>query len=341
MKKANHSGWFFSSRNRMLSPLAVCLGALLLAGSLSTACAQVVRYPTRPVRIIVSFPPAGAIDLVTRLVGDRLTERWEQQVVIDNRPGANGIIASELLVRSPRDGYTLLAVSSAHVINPLLLPTSFDVFKDFAPLGTSAKSELMLVAHPAVPAATVKELIALAKEKPGQLTYASAGSGNVNHLAAELFNMAAGVKTMHVPYKGTGPSLAALVGGEVQLTFSPPIAVLAQIKSGKLKAMAVSGASRLAMLPQIPTFDEVGIRDLELRYWFGFLAPAGTPGAIVQKISSEIANIVAAPKFAETVASQGMDPFVSTPIEFSRLLKTDFGRYARVVKSANIKLDPT
>lgn len=313
------------------------LMCVLIAVTGSAASQQ--TYPNKPVRLIVPFPPGGAIDIVARVVGQQLSPRWQQAIVVDNRPGANGIIAAEALARSPADGYTIIIVSSAHIINPLLLPTSYDVIKDFAAIGTGASSELLLAANPSVPANNLQELIALAKSKPLQLNYASSGNGNINHLAAELFNIMAGVKTQHVPYKGTGPSLVDLIGGQVQIIFTPPSAVIPNIKAGKLKAIAVSGKNRLAALPEVPTFTEAGLANFEVKFWFGFLAPARTPKAIIDKFSNEVAKIVALPDVNAKLVSEGLDPFISTPDQFAILMEADLARFGKIIRTANIKLD--
>jgi len=320
------------------STTAASLFNILLMALAAPAMAQ-QAYPTKPVRLIVPFPPGGAIAIVARLMGQKLTESWEQQVIVDHRPGANGIIAAEATAKAPADGYTLMIVSSAHVINPLLLPTSYDALKDFAAVATNASSELLLVVHPSVPANNVRELIALAKARPAQLNYASSGSGNINHLSAEMFNMIAGVRTQHIPYKGIGPALTELMGGQVQLLFTPPIAVIPQIKSGKLKPIAISGDTRLSALPQVPTFAEGGLRNFELRYWFGILAPARTPNAIIAKLSGEITKILAMADIKENLFAQGMDTFASTPEQFAALMKADTAKFAKVVSTAGIKLN--
>ena len=335
-----NSGFASSRKGAMHRCSATVMGVLacVLIVFAGPAASQ-QAYPAKPVRLIVPFPPGGAIDIVARVIGQQLSPRWQQAIVVDNRPGANGIIAAEALAKSPADGYTIIIVSSAHLINPLLLPTSYDVIKDFAAIGTSASSELLLAANPSVPANNLQEFIALAKARPSQLNYASSGNGNINHLAAELFNMMAGIKTQHVPYKGTGPSLVDLIGGQVQIIFSPPSAVIPGIRSGKLKAIAVSGKNRLAALPDVPTFTESGLANFDVKYWFGFLAPARTPKAIIDRLSSEIAAIVALPEVNEKLVGEGLDPFISNSDQFAALMEADLARFGKIIKTANIKLD--
>ena len=317
--------------------LVIALGAVALAAPLAAAQQT---YPNKPIRFIVPFPPGGGADIAARVIAQKLTESWGQQVIVDNRPGGNTIIGSEVLVRSPPDGYTLMVTSSAHVINPLLLPSlPYDSVKDFTPVATVSYSELVLVLNASVPANNLQELIALAKSKPGQLNYASSGSGSTTHLAAEFFNILAGVKTQHIPYKGAGLVMAELLTGQVQLYFNLPISVVPYIKSAKLKAIAITGESRFPALPQVPTFTEAGLPGLDVKIWFGALAPAGTPQEIIAKVSTEIAKILATPEFKEKLDSQGMEPFISSPDQFAKLIRAEMAKWGKVIKAAGIKPD--
>jgi len=323
--------------NAFNAVVRMAMVGVLMAIAGSVAAQQ--AYPNKPIRLITPYPPGGATSVVSRLVGQKLTESWGQQVIVDNRGGGNTIIGSEAVAKSPPDGYTLLLVNSALVIIPNLLSAPYDVIKDFAPVATVTSIGLILVLHPSVPASNLQEFIALAKSRPGQLNYASSGSGNSNHLVGELFQSLTGVRIQHVPYKGAGPGLTDLLGGQVQLYFASPPSAVPHIKSGRLKAIAVTGATRLSALPEVPTFTEAGLSDLNADSWQGILAPAGTPSAVIDKLSTEIAKILAMPDIKERLVSQGMAPFISTPEQFAMLLKSDFAKYAKIIKTANIKLD--
>jgi len=320
---------------RKLVPVACAYLALALVGA---AQAQ-QDYPSRVIRIISPNAPGGGTTLLAQLIGERLTESWGKNVIVDNRPGGNGIIGGQALSSAPPDGHTLMSMTNTHILTPLLLPTPYDAIRDFSAVATIASSELLLVVHPSVSASTVRELIALAKSRPGQLNFASSGSGSLTHLQAEFFNLHAGIKTQHIPYKGSGQALADLVGGHVQMYFGPPNNALPHVQGGRLKPLAVGGKARLPSLPNVPTFSEAGVPNVDLREWWGLLAPAGTPGPIIEKISKETALIVAKPEFRKRLTELGMDPFVSGPDEFSALMKQLTVRFAEVIKSANIKLD--
>ena len=310
----------------------------ILLGLAAAAGAQQV-YPTKPIRIISPYPPGGTTDIMARLVGPKLTESWGQPVIVDNRPGGNTIIGSEAMVKSPPDGYTLLSILTSHVIVPNLAPTPYDVVKDFAAVATIASTQLVLVVHPSLPARNLQELIALANSKPGQINYGSGGSGTVTHLAGEYFNIQAGVRTQHIPYKGSAQALTDLMGGQVHLYFSPPIVAIPHIKSGRLKAIAMSGDTRLSALPELPTAIESGLKGFVVNIWYGLLAPAATPSAIVNKLGAEIATVLAMPDIREKLLSQGMEPFISTPEQFAALIKADLAKYTAIIKRANIKLE--
>ena len=325
------------SRFTHTSMRALILGMLLvLAGPV---LAQ-QNYPNKPIRIITPFAAGGSSSIVARIFGMKLTESWGQQVLIDNRPGGNTIIGTEALVRSAPDGYTVLVAMSSHLINPLLVSNlPYDSNKDFAPVATIGATEYMLALHPSVPAGSLREFIAYAKSKPGELNYSTSGSGGTGHLAGELFAIMAGVKITHIPYKGGAPSVTDLVGGQVQLSFVSPANVMAHLKSGRLKGIAISGKKRTPALPQMPTFSEAGLPDFEARNWFGVFAPAGTSKEIIDKLSTEFARLQGLADVQEKLGAQGVDPYISSPDQFAAMMSAESARYAKVIKAANIKAD--
>lgn len=314
------------------------LAGMLMACIGSAAAQQ--DFPNKPLRIITPYPAGSSPDTIARLIGPKLSERLGQPVIVENRAGGNTVIGTEATVKSPPDGYTLLLISTTHVLNGLLLPKlPYDSLKDFAPVATIASSELTLVVHPSVPANNLKEFVAHAKANPGKLTYATASAGGPTHLAAELLSVKTGIKMTHVPYKGSGPAVNDLVGGHVNLYFSAPISVLSFINAGKLRAIAISGETRSPVMPQVSTFTEAGVAGVDLKFWYGVLAPAGTPKAILDRLSKEIGQIVVLPDIKQKLASQGADSFVNTPEQFGALMRADWAKYDNVVKSANIKLE--
>jgi len=316
---------------------------MVMVGVLTAVAGSVAAqqdYPNKPIRLITPYPPGGGTTVVARLIAQKLTESWGQQVLVDNRGGGNTIIGTEIGARSPHDGYTITFVDSALAILPNLYPTlPYDTLRDFAPIASLTRIPFMLVLHPSLPANNLDEFIALARSKPGKLNYASSGSGGQGHLAMEMFSILTGVKMQHVPYKGGGPALTDLLGGQVQLHFNVPINLISPVKSGRLKAIAISGESRLAALPQMPTFIEAGLPNFDVTYWQGLVFPAGTPKPIIDKMSSEIAKILAMPDIREKLVSQGADPLISNPDQFAALIKAETTKYANVVKTANVKID--
>ncbi len=317
--------------------LRVCGYAVLI--SIASAClAQQTQpdYPNKAIRIIVPYAPGGSTTFTSRLVGQRLTEAWGQQVIIDNRPGANTIIGTHLAVKATPDGYTLLYIGSALPGNHTLTKTPYDALKDIAPVATVSSYENLLVVTLSLPASNLKEFIALAKAKPGQLNFASSSAGGSTHLAPELLNNIAGIKTQHVPYKGGGPAVTDVIGGQVQFMMSPPINVVGQIKNGRLRAIAISGSSRIAALPQVPTFTEAGLPGVELTSWQGIGAPAGVPKAILDKVAAEISTLLAAPGTKDKLEVQGFSPFFNNPEQTAKLLRADVIKYAKIIKDANI-----
>jgi tripartite-type tricarboxylate transporter receptor subunit TctC len=311
---------------------------LLLLASPFVVCAQ-PNYPTKPIRWIVPFPPGGSTTIIARLTGQKLTEAWGQQVVVDNRGGGNTIIGSEAMLRAAPDGYTVLHVTSTHVINPSLLATPYDAIKDFAPIATMVATEILMVVNPTVPASNLREFIALAKAKPGQLNYGTSGSGTTNHLAIELFSILAGIRMQHIPYKGAGPAVTDLIGGQIQMFMNNALPLTPFVKSGKIRAIAISGERRLRSLPDVPTFTEAGLPGYDAKSWQGILAPVKTPRAIIDKLAQEIARIIRTPEFTDQLLTLGAEPFVTTPEQFAALMKTDLVRYAKLIKDANIKLE--
>ena len=314
------------------------LGALL-ALVVTTASAQ--AYPTKPIRLVVPFPPGGATDILARDVAQKLTEAWGQQVIVDNRPGAGGNIGSELVAKSAPDGYTLeMGTVGTHAINAsLYAKMPYDHVKDFVPVILVAGVPNVLVVNPAVPANSVAELIAYAKANPGKLNFASSGNGTSIHLSGELFKFMAGVQMTHVPYKGSAPALQDLIGGQVQLMFDNLPPSLPQIKAGKLRALAVTSLARAPALPDVPTMAEAGLPGYEASSWFGVLAPAGTPPAIVTKLNAEIARWLATPEAKEKLSKQGANAAGGTPEDFAKHIAAETAKWAKVVKDSGAKID--
>ena len=326
-----------------VAPSRLLSRALLAAMLVATAGASLAQqaFPNRPIRLITPYAAGSSPDTIARMIGPKLTEAWGQQVLVDPRPGGNTVIGSDALAKAKPDGYTLLLISTTHVLNGLLVPNlPYDTVKDFAPVATIASSELVQVVHPSVPGTTLKEFIAYAKSKPGQVSYATASAGGPTHMAPELLSMMTGIKLLHVPYKGSGPAVTDLVGGQVNMYFSAPISVLSFINTGKLKALAISGDARSPVLPQVPTFTELGLPGMDLRFWYGVLAPAGTPKDVLDKLSAEIGKIVVAPDMKDKLSGQGADPFVNSPEKFVGIIQSDMARYDKVIKAASIKLNP-
>ncbi len=320
------------------SRIASALAAIAIASQPAVVQAQ-AAYPVKPIRFILGYAPGGSSDTVARTFGQKLHESLGQPVVVDFRPGGNTVIAAEILTRAAPDGHTLLMVLNTHAIIPLLMKLPYDPIKDFAPVVSVGVSPYMLAIHSSLPVSNLKEFIAHARARPGELNYSSSGAGGLGHLSGELFNQLAGVKTQHVPFKGGGPSVIALMSGEVQMSFIIPILVVGQIKSGKLKGIAVSGKQRLAGLPGMPTFAEAGLPQFESTNWFGVLAPAATPRAIISKMSAELNRIQGLNEVKDKLGALGIDPLPGNPEQFAALIKSDTDRFARVVKTAQIKLE--
>ena len=296
-------------------------------------------YPNRTIRIIVPFPPGASNDILARIVGRKLTESLGVQTIVDNRAGASTIIGASALLKSPPDGYTLRVTSGTHLITPLLMPAPYDAVKDFTPVATIDRSDYLLVVHPALPANTLKEFIALAKAKPGQINYASSANGSGNHLSAEMLAQRTGIKMRHIPYKGGGPAVIDLMAGQVQMFFNSPSSTFPYVKSGKLKALAMTGEVRFPALPNVPTFTESGLPNFDVKSWHAILAPPGMPKAIVDLLAAEVAKILAMPDTVERLASVGLTPFISTPEQLAALMRSETIRYGEVIRAANIKAD--
>ena len=295
------------------------------------------NFPNRAVRIVIPSPPGGGTDLVSRTVAQKLTETWGQPVIVDNRPGANGIIATDFGAKSKPDGHTLLVVIAIHAINPSLyrnLP--YDTATHFAPVSLMAQYPFILTIHPSLPAKNVRELIALAQARPGQLSYASSGNGSGPHLGFELFKSMARVDLVHVPYKGAGPANVDLIAGQVQAMFNNFAAAIAHIKSGRLRVLAVTSAKRSQLRPELPTLAESGFAGFDVTGWYAMLAPAGTPPAILAKVQTDVAGALRVPAVHTRLASEGAEPVGSTPEEFEKFLAVEIRKWAWVIKDANV-----
>jgi tripartite-type tricarboxylate transporter receptor subunit TctC len=320
-----------------LSLLENALVFAVLAAVPAIAAAQ--TYPVKPIRMIVPFPAGGGVDFIGRLMGQKLTERLGQQVAIDNRAGANGIVGLEALKTSPPDGYTIAAASAGPLaVNPFIyakLP--HDTLRDFTHIANMVNFPLLLVAHPSLPAKNVKELVAIARSRPGQVTYSSPGAGNSAHLAAELFNAMAKVKILHIPYKGTAPAAIAVLSGEAQLTWSSIPTILPHVKSGRVRALGVGNAERVPSLPEFPTIAESGLPGFEAYAWGGMIGPANMPSAIVQRLSKEIVDILKQKDVVDRMLSEGTVPTPSGPEEFTAYIRAELKKWGDVVKLAGIK----
>jgi tripartite-type tricarboxylate transporter receptor subunit TctC len=322
---------------RIVLLCAALAGSPVYAQPASTGSGQ--AYPGRPVRLIVGFPPGGAADILGRHAAQALTEGLGQQVVVDNRGGAGGLIATETAARAGPDGYTLLFTSLPHVINPhLYRKVSYDALKDFVPVVQFVAVPLMMASHPGLPVKSVTELIAHAKAAPAPLHYGSGGSGSSSHLAMELFGSMTGVPLTHVPYKGVGPMITDLLGGQVRLTLSSAVPLSPQVKAGKLRGLAVTSPKRSPSFPELPAIAET-VPGYEVVNWFGILAPAGTPRAVVARINKELNAALAVPAFRERLSVQGADGVGGTPEEFGRVIQADFAKWARVVKQSGARVD--
>jgi tripartite-type tricarboxylate transporter receptor subunit TctC len=308
-----------------------------MAAGLSTLCGlaaaeTAAAYPSRPVKMIVPYAAGGGVDKIARVIGQQMAKGLGQAVVIDNRGGAAGNIGTELAVRAEPDGYTIVMGAAALAINVTLyrnLP--FDPLKDLAPISLIAKTPNIVVVHPQVPAKTIQELVALAKSKPGALNYASAGAGTTSHLAAELLDSVAGIKMTHIPYKGTAPAVTGILGGEVQVMLAPALAVLPLIKSGKLRALAMTGADRSPAFPDIPTVAQSGYPGFEASQWYGVLAPAGTPEPILTRLNQEVVKAVKSTEVRNALLSEGSEPIGSTREVFGQFLKSEIGQWAKAI----------
>jgi tripartite-type tricarboxylate transporter receptor subunit TctC len=319
---------------------AAALAALVAPVVTCAPAAAQQNYPNRPIRFIIPTAPGGAQSLAARLIGNKLTAAWGQQVIVDNRPGGDNIVASEALQRSAPDGQTILLVSATHVINPILHPDpQYKEFLKFPPVATLVSTEYILAVNASVPANNLKEFIALAKAKPGQLNAAVSNAGGIQHLALEYFNLLAGVKLQAIPYKGGGPGMTDLIGGQVQLSFNNTLNFLPHLRSGKIKVLGVGGESRLSILPDLPTFAEQGLPGYSVKNWFGVAVPERTPRPIIDKLAAEIIKSQALPDFKDRLAELGVEPFVNGPDQFAAFVRSESAKYAKIVKAANIKLE--
>ncbi len=317
--------------------LARTLAAALMLNPLSVIAAD--AYPSKPLRMVITFPAGGPTDVVVRLISQRLTDQWGYPVIIDNRGGAGGIVGTEIVARATPDGYTfLVGTAGGMTINPALRSDlSYDPFRDFSPVGMLVVNPQILVAHPTLAAKNIRELVALAKQKPGQLNFASAGTGTATHLGLELLKLTAGIDVVHVPYKGGAPAVTDLIGGQVQLLWVSIPSVLPHVKAGRLRALAVSTAKRTTSAPDVPTVTESGYPGFEYSNWNALFAPAGTPQPQLRKINAQVVAALSDPAVAQRLTAQGADPAPGTPEELGKYMRTDHERWKKVIRTANIK----
>ncbi|MBC7780328.1 MAG: tripartite tricarboxylate transporter substrate binding protein [Proteobacteria bacterium] len=331
-----------SERSALRAKVHAAVAAVLAAWLATTSPAGLAQltYPVKPIRLIVPFTPGGPTDQTARLLAQKITESWGQQVVIENRGGANGNIGMEVAVKSPPDGYTwVIATVGTIAVNPSLYMLPFDMLKDFAPVIHLTNSPAVLVVHPSLPVKSVKELIALARKRPGELTFGSSGSGGLGHISGEMFRQLAELDMVHVPYKSSAPALVDLLGGQISMLFENTISATPHVKAGRLRALAVSTATRTPVLPTVPTVAESGLPGYANNSWNGILVPAGTPRELVTRINGEMVRILREPDTRERLTNVGAEIVGSTPEEFGAMIKTEIDKLARVVKAAKIRID--
>jgi tripartite-type tricarboxylate transporter receptor subunit TctC len=309
-----------------------------LVSGLYIGDAKAQTFPNKTVRLVVPFAAGGSTDIIGRTVGQKLSEIWGQPVVVDNRPGGSTVIGTDLVAKAPPDGHTMLITPAPFTIVPsLIAKLPYDPARDFEPVSLINTTPLVVVVHPGVPAKSVKELVALAKRRPGTLNYGSSGSGGSNHLAGELFNAMAGVKMVHIPYKGNAPALADLVGGHVDVVFNGLTSAMPLIKSGKLRPLAVTSLNRAGALPDMPTLDELGLKGFQAVAWNGLTAPARTPKEIVARINADLLKVIRSPDLVERLRTEGSDPVGNSPAEYAAFLRDEIAKWRKVIQFAGVK----
>ena len=311
--------------------------ALLLATFIA-GVTYAQQYPSRPIRFISPYPPGGGNDTLARILGEKVGERLGQRIIVDNRPGANTIVGTELLAKSVPDGYTLIIIPNSFATNVSFYPKlPYDSVRDFAPVGQIALSPQMLVAHPSLPAATLKDFLALAKAKPRYFSYATSGNGSVGHLAGLLLGMMTGAELVHVPYKGTGTALNELMGGHIPLMMSSMLATLPHVRAGKLRVLGLTSAQRSRAIPEVPTIAEAGVPGYETTLWYGILAPARTPDAIVRRLNAELGTALKMPDVVEKLSTQAVEPHHTSPEQFAALIRSEIPKWAKVIKAGGVQ----
>jgi tripartite-type tricarboxylate transporter receptor subunit TctC len=326
----------FAAQETPLNMLrAISFVAAALAG-----IANAQTYPVKPVRIISPYPPGGGNDTISRLIADKLTEQFSQRVIVDNRPGANTVVGTEILAKSAPDGYTLIVLPNSLATNPSFYPNlPYDTLRDFAPVAQIAQSPQMIVVHPSFPATTLKQLLALAKSKPGDVSYGTSGNGSIGHLAMLLLTEMSGVKFTNVPYKGTAPAVNDVLGGHIPMMMASMISVLPQARAGKLRIIALTAARRSPALPDVPTIAEAGVPGYEATLWYGMVAPARTPEPIVKRINAELATALRSPDLVERLSTQAVEPHHTTPEQFGALIRGEVAKWGKVITATGVKAD--
>ena len=320
-----------------MSTLGTLFAALVFAAATVPALAQ--NYPAKPVRIIVPFAPGGGSDFIGRFIAQRLTDSFGKQVIVENKPGAGGVLGIEQGVKSAPDGYTLVLIASSYTVNPAIYKLSFDPVGDITPIIQLSQGPLLVVVRPSLPAKNLKELIALAKSKPGQINFASSGQGSVIHLATELFDTMAGVKMNHIPYKGTGPALTDTIGGQTDVFFSSTATAMPHVQAGKLRALAVTTAKRIPALPEVPTVAEAGVPGYDVVLWHGLIGPKGMPKEIVARVNAEATKALKLKETAQQLQNDGVAPAGGTPEEFGATIKKEIAMWRKVVTDAGVKVE--